>query len=112
MKSKTAKKKPVKKTAKKKAVVKKPAKKIVQKEKKLGKITHYFDKIKVAVIKLSDALSVGEAIRIEGGESTNFKQKVVSMEINGEKVKKAPKGKQVGVKVKEKVRDGYKVFKV
>ena len=64
------------------------------------------------MIKLSDVLSVGDTIRIEGGESTNFKQKVISMEINGEKVKKANKGKQIGVKVKEKVRDGYKVFKI
>ncbi len=103
---------------KKKIIKKKPVKKVIKKkaklvrEKKLGKVTHYFDKIKVVVVKLSDALSVGDTIRIEGGEGTDFKQKVVSMEIDGKKIKKAKKRQEVGIKVKEKARDGYKVFKV
>lgn len=105
------KKKTIKKVAKKKAV-KKIAKKVVKKEKKIGKITHYFDKIKVIVVKLSDNLSVGDTIRVVGGENTDFKQKIVSMEIKGEKIKKAKKGKVIGVKVKEKAREGYKIFKV
>ena len=111
------KKKAVKKTAKKavkkavKKTIKKPVKKIV-KEKKIGKVVHYFDKIKVAAIKLSDNLSVGDTIRIAGGESTDFKQKIASMELNGEKMKKAKKGKTIGIKIKERARDGYKVFKV
>ena len=102
--------KPIKKKSAKK-VVKKLAAKII-KEKKIGKVTHYFDKIKVVVIKLSDAASVGDTVRIKGGQETDFKQKIVSMEINGEKVKKAKKGQQVGIKVKEKARDGYLVFKI
>ncbi|MDD5098475.1 MAG: hypothetical protein PHD31_02040 [Candidatus Pacebacteria bacterium] len=111
------KKKPIKKIIKKK-VAKKAVKKVIKKptkivkEKKLGKVTHYFDKIKVAVIKFSDVFLVGESIRIEGGEKTDFKQKIVSMELNGEKIKKAKKGQQVGVKIKERVREGYKAFKV
>lgn len=110
---KVAKKKATKKAAKKaaKKVIKKVAKKLT-KEKKIGKITHYFDKIKVVVVKLSDNLSVGDTIRITGGEGTDFKQKIASMEFNGEKIKKAKKGKQVGIKVKERAREGYKVFKV
>jgi putative protease len=106
-----AKKKATKKVIKKK-VIKKVVKKIIKKEKKLGKITHYFDKVKVVAIKLADNLSVGDKIRIVGGENTDFKQKIASMEIKGEKVKKAKKGKEVGIKVKEKAREGYKVFKV
>jgi len=112
-------KKPVKKVVKKKPV--KPAKKIAPKpikkekktkEKKIGKVTHYFDKIKVIVVKLSDVLSVGDTIRVEGGESTDFKQKIVSMEVNGEKVKKGKKGQQIGIRVKDRAREGYKVFKI
>jgi len=95
-----------------KKAVKKVIKKIIKKEKKLGKITHYFDKVKVIAIKLSDNLFVGDTIRVVGGENTDFKQKIVSMEIKGEKVKKAKKGKEVGVKVKERAREGYKIFKV
>lgn len=107
---KVIKKKITKKSAKK--IIKKVAKKIVKKEKKLGKITHYFDKVKVIVVKLSDDLSVGDMIRIVGGENTDFKQKIASMEIDGEKIKKAKKGKVVGIKVKERAREGYKIFKI
>jgi putative protease len=117
VKKKVVKKKVAKKVAKKvvKKAIKKPIKKIVKvirKEKKIGKITHYFDKIKVVVVKLSDNLSVGETIRIVGGENTDFKQKIVSMELDGEKIKKAKKGKQIGIRVKDRAREGYKVFKV
>lgn len=107
-KKKTIKKKPV---VKKKAV-KKPVKKVVKKEKKLGKVTHYFDKIKVAAIKLSDVVSVGDTVRIVGGEDTDFKQKIASMQFKHEKIKKGKKGQEIGIKVKDRVREGYKVFKV
>jgi hypothetical protein len=103
-------KKPVKKVARK--VVKKIAKTLTKKEKKLGKITHYFDKVKVIVVKLSGDLAVGDTVRIVGGESTDFKQKIASMEIEGEKIKKAKKGKVIGIKVKERAREGYKIFKI
>lgn len=95
-----------------KKLTKKIVKKVVRKEKKVGKITHYFDKIKVVAIKLSDNLSIGDTIRIVGGESTDFKQKIVSMEFMGEKLKKAKKGKEIGIKVKDRAREGYKVFKI
>lgn len=78
----------------------------------IGKIVHYFSKINVAVIELSDTLSVGETIRIVGGEDTDFTQTVESMEVEHEKIEKAKKGDSVGLKIKEKVREGYKVYKV
>ncbi len=99
-----AKPKQKKKTAKTK---KKPQKK----EKLIGKVTHYFDKIKVAAIRLSAPIKVGDQIRIVGGE-VDFKQKVSSMEINHQKINKAKKGEEIGLKVKEKVREGYRVFKL
>jgi len=112
-----------KKTTVKKAIKKKPVlkKKIVfkvkkieksKKDKKIGKLLHYFDKIKVVVVKLNDVLSVGDTIRIKGGKETDFKQRIASMEINGQKIKKAKKGQEVGIKVKEKAREGYLVFKI
>lgn len=89
------------------------AKEISQKEGKLiGKVTHYFSNIEVAVIKLSGTLSVGETIRIVGGEKTDFEQVVESMEADHQKIKKAKKGNEVGLKVKEKVREGYKAYKL
>ncbi len=85
---------------------------ITKKEKKIGKITHYFSEIKVAVIKLADSLKEGDKIRITGGEDTDFSQQVKSMQIDHEKVKTAKKGKSIGLKVPKKVREGYIVWKI
>ena len=84
----------------------------VEEGKLIGRVIHYFDRIGVAVISLDAPLKVGDTIRIVGGESTDFTQEVGSMEIEHEKIKKAKKGQEVGLKVKEKVREGYKVYKV
>lgn len=84
----------------------------VEEGKLIGKVSHYFDKIEVAVIELDAPLSVGDTIRIAGGEATDFTQTVESMEVEHEKIKKAKKGDSVGLEVKEKVREGYKVYKV
>jgi len=77
----------------------------------IGEITHYFGKISVAVIKLTDVLKIGDEIRIAGGD-VDFIQKVDSMEVDREKIEQAKLGDSVGLKVKEKVRDGYKVYKL
>lgn len=82
-----------------------------QEGKLVGKISHYFGNIGVAVIELSDTLKAGDTIKIVGGE-TDFTQAVDSMEVDHKKVDKAKKGEGVGLKVSEKVREGYKVFKI
>jgi hypothetical protein len=111
-------KKPVKKPAKKsvkkpvKKAGKKPAiKKQAKQEKPIGKITHYFSKLSVAVIKLSKPLAKGDTIRVIGGEN-DFEQKIKSMEIDGKKIEKAKAKDDFGLKVDKKVREGYKVYKV
>ena len=81
-------------------------------EKQIGTISNYFDHVGVAAIKLGAALKVGDKIHIVGGEDTDFEEKVKSMQIQHEKVEKAKKGDEVGIKLKEKVRKGYKVSKV
>lgn len=78
----------------------------------IGKITHYFSNIGVGVIKLSAPLKQGDEIRIMGGENTDFNQKVASMQVDHKEVKVAKKGNSVGLKVGEKVREGYHVYKV
>jgi len=78
----------------------------------IGEVTHYFGKIGVAVIKLSGTLKVGDNIRIIGGEATDFTQAIDSMEIEHEKVQKAKSGDSVGLKVSQKVRENYKVYKL
>jgi len=77
----------------------------------IGKITHYFGKIGVAVIELSGDLKVGDQIKIVGGD-TDFTQNVDSMEIEHKKVNEAKAGESVGLKVNQKVKEGYKVYKV
>jgi putative protease len=83
----------------------------MEEEKLIGKVTHYFGKVEVAVIKLEDTLKVGDSIRIVGGE-TDFNQIVDSMEIEHQKVNEAKAGQSVGLKVVQKVREGYKVYKI
>jgi len=77
----------------------------------IGRVTHYFGKIGVAVIELQDTLKVGDKIRIVGGQ-TDFTQTVESMEIEHQKIKEAKAGDSVGIKVIQKVREGYKVYKL
>tara|TARA_Y100000310_G_C20037327_1_gene514565 strand:- start:192 stop:446 length:255 start_codon:yes stop_codon:yes gene_type:complete len=77
--------------------------------KPIGRVSHFFDNISVAVIELSGKLKVGDKIKIVGG-TTDFKQPVKSMQIEHDKVESAKKGDAVGLKVKEKVRVNDKVF--
>ena len=77
----------------------------------IGKISHYFSKIGVMIVELSDVLKIGDTIRIVGGEETDFTQKVKSMEIDHDKCEKAKTGDSVGIKAEEKVREGYKVYR-
>jgi len=80
-------------------------------KKPIGEILHFFSKINVAVIKLDEELSVGDTISIEGA-TTNFQQKVDSMQVEHKGLEKAEKGMEIGMKVKDAVRKGDKVFKV
>lgn len=86
-------------------------KEIPSEGKLIGKISHYYGNIGVAVIELSSSLGVGDTIRMVGGE-TDFTQQVESMEIEHQKVKEAKKGDSAGLKVAQKVREGYKVYKL
>ena len=81
-------------------------------EKKLvGKITHYFTKIGVAVVELTDKLSVGDMISVEG-PNTNFQQKIDSMQIEHKNIKTAKKGDSIGLKVIDRVRETDSVYKI
>ena len=77
----------------------------------VGKVSHHFSNIGVGVIELSSGLSVGDKIRIKGA-TTDFKQKVDSMQIEHEKVEEAKKGQSIGLKVKKPVREHDVVYKV
>ena len=80
-------------------------------EKQIGVVSNFFDHVGVAAIKLTTGLKVGDSIRIVGGDK-DFTEVVKSMQIQHDKVEKAKKGDEIGVKIKGKARKGYKVFKV
>ena len=81
------------------------------KEKQIGKITHYFGKIGVGVIELSQELKVGDTIHIVGGDR-DFTQEVSSIQIEHKNVDSAGSGEAVGLKVDQPVKEEDKVFKV
>lgn len=77
----------------------------------VGKVTHYYDKIGVAVVDLSASLEVGEEIKISGHDH-EFTQKIESMQIEHEEIQKAKKGQVIGLKVTEPVKEHDVVYKV
>ena len=125
---KTSKKKPAsgKKTAKKAARPErgrrvKPTKRLVKKliasiskskakkSVKLGKVIHYYNHIKVGIVKLSSPLLSGQKVQFKGA-TTDFSQAASSIQINHVAVKKAKKGQVIGLKVSKRVRQGDEVF--
>jgi len=80
-------------------------------EKEVGKVSSYFSHVGVAAIKLSGSLKPGDKIHIRG-HTTDFEQKVGSIEIDRKEVPQAKKGDHVGIKIGEKVRPNDTVFLV
>jgi hypothetical protein len=77
----------------------------------VGIITHYFDRIKVCVVKLTQGtVLIGDKLTILG-DKTKFVQKLWSMQIESEDVKVAKKGQLIGIKVDKMVVVGDKVYK-
>lgn len=86
-----------------------PAKK--EEKKLIGKVSHFFDKISVAVIELEADLKEGDKILFEGPK-TNFTQTASSMQIEHEKVAVAKKGQSIGMKTDEPVKVNDSVYKI
>ncbi len=79
---------------------------------KIGKVTHYYDKIGVAIVELSGTLTTGEKIKFARGGEDLFTQEVSSIQIEHEKKDSAGKGDVVGLKVDSEVKEGAEVYKV
>ena len=76
----------------------------------IGRITHFFTKISVAVIELTMPLAVGDTIMIKG-PTTDFEQPVESMQIEHNNVQRAEAGQSIGLKVAQRVRENDTVYK-
>jgi len=79
---------------------------------KIGKVTHYYDKIGVAVVELDGGLSTGDKIKFVRGGEDMFEQEVKSMQIEHDKIDSAKKGDIVGLKVDQEVKEDAEVYKI
>lgn len=78
---------------------------------KIGKVTHYYDKIGVAVVELTGSLTKGDSIKFTRGGEDLFTQKVSSIQVEHEKKDSAKKGEIIGLKTESAVRVGAEVYK-
>ncbi|PKO23741.1 MAG: hypothetical protein CVU38_02630 [Chloroflexi bacterium HGW-Chloroflexi-1] len=80
-------------------------------EKQIGQVTHYFNRLGVAVLDLTDGIKVGDNLHFLG-HTTDFTQTVWSMEIEHRKVQAVGPGADVALEVVEPVRQSDHVYKV
>lgn len=103
--------KTVRRSKKRKIAKKKKHSSSVLKEKEIGVITHYFDKISVGIIKLKNPLAISEHIRIKG-KNGEFTQVINSMQYNHKDILLAERGLEIGIKVNQPVHENDLVYKV
>ena len=77
----------------------------------VGKVTHYYDKLGVAILDLFDSLSVGQTVRFKGAHD-DFSQTVNGMQFDHAEISEAHSGEEVGIKVEQKVHENDEVFVV
>ena len=80
-------------------------------EQEVGKVTHWYDKIGVAVVKLVGALRMGDKIKVRHGEK-EFEDNVLSMQVDRKDVPSGAKGDEVAIKLSDKTKEGASIFKV
>lgn len=78
-------------------------------EKLIGKITHYYDKLGVAIILLSGKLSVGQSVHIVGAHD-DFTQEITEMQYDHKSITDGKAKQEVGIKVSQKVHENDQVF--
>jgi putative protease len=78
---------------------------------KVGRVTHYYDQIGVAVVELIANLAVGEKVKVTG-KTHEFEMIVGSMQIEHETIQEAKKGQIVGMKVEQPVKEGDELYRV
>lgn len=78
---------------------------------RVGKVTHFYNRIGVAVLEMKGNLANGDKILIRG-KNTHLTQVVTSMEIEHQKVEAVSAGMEIALKVIGMVRHGDIVFKI
>lgn len=77
----------------------------------IGKVTHFYPNIKVAVVKLEKDIKVGDKISIEG-HGNSFEQTIDSIQIDRKSLNSAKKGQEIGLKVDTVVKEKDEVYKL
>ena len=83
----------------------------MSKRKRVGRVTHYFNKIRVAGVRVTDRLGIGDRVLIIG-HTTALEQEVQSIELDHRPIQVAEAGQEVGVKVIDQVRAGDEVYRL
>lgn len=109
IKKRVLKKRPTKKTKTKKTKIVK-VKQVKEKQNIIGTVTHYFPKVRAAVIKLKGTLRLSDTIKLKG-HTTDFTQSVTSMQIDRVPINQAKKGQEIGLLVNSRVRQHDIVYK-
>ncbi len=78
--------------------------------KPIGEVTHFYNEIGVAIVRFKQAVPLGTVLYFRGA-TTDFKHPAQSMQYDHKPIALAPKGKQIGIKVPERVREGDKVHR-
>ena len=78
---------------------------------RIGRVTHYYDKLNVAVLALTEAIRLGDTVHILG-HSTDFRQEVTSLQVERQPVSEARPGQDVALKVAQRVHPHDAVFKI
>jgi translation elongation factor EF-1alpha len=79
---------------------------------KIGRVTHYYDKIGVAIVELDATLSVGDKVKFVRGGEDLFEQVVESIQIEHSKRDTAGKGDVIGLKTNQAVKEGTEIYKL
>ena|SRR5215831_258654 len=80
-------------------------------EVRVGAVTHYYSHIMVAAVRLEVALSVGQMIHVVG-HTSDFRQRVDSIQIEHAQVPEAIGGDEIGLKVVQHAREHDVVYRV
>ena len=78
---------------------------------KVALVTHYYDKIGVAVFQVLAPIKVGDKIKIKR-EDAEFEQVVTSMQVEHQNIEKAKKGDNIGIKIDQPAKEGDEVYRI
>ena len=79
------------------------------KEKPIGKVVHWYDNIKVAVVKLSANIKIGDKIKVKKGEE-EFEDSIVSIQLDHEAIKSGKKGQEVAIKLSKEAKENSEIY--